>query len=496
MSEKRPNLLFVTADQFRGDCLHCDGNEIISTPNYDALASQGVRFTRAYTPDPICVPARATMISGNYPHKCTGVKANGGTLKEDQIKLPQLLADNGYRTYASGKLHYQPYTPPGEPDTLYGFQMAALAESGRMLKHFDPEDKLGGVEAYSDYLKTVGWGGYTRAHGIGNNDVHPAASPLPEEHHVDAWVASQALEYLDYHRENHSEQPFYLNVGFPKPHSPYDPPRPWDAIYDPREMPEPYISRDGSERNPFITSSAIQHGVNYMSPEAVKNARAHYYGLISFQDKQFGRLVEYLKEHGLYENTIIVFVADHGDLMGDFGGFFKNVMQEASTRVPFIISYPEGIKGGRVTDEFAGLQDVVPTVASLIGVELDREVDGVDLAPLLKDEEFIGRDYIISYSLSSPWQTYMVRKDNWKYIYSEGNGTEELYDIEKDSGEEWNLAAAPEHRETLQELKQIMIDWSVENGDTELLVDGQPAVTPVDLSECGFIAKTMGWRWY
>ena len=221
-----------------------------------------------------------------------------------------------------------------------------------------------------------------------------------------------------------------------------------------------------------------------------------YHQYSFFQDKQFGRLVEYLKEHGLYENTIIVFVADHGDLMGDFGGFFKNVMQEASTRVPFIISYPEGIKGGRVTDEFAGLQDVVPTVASLIGVELDREVDGVDLAPLLKDEEFIGRDYIISYSLSSPWQTYMVRKDNWKYIYSEGNGTEELYDIEKDSGEEWNLAAAPEHRETLQELKQIMIDWSVENGDTELLVDGQPAVTPVDLSECGFIAKTMGWRWY
>jgi arylsulfatase A-like enzyme len=495
MSAKRPNLLFVNADQFRGDCLHCDGNELICTPNYDKLAAEGIRFSRAYTPNPICVPGRATMITGNYSHKCTGQKTNGGAVRDDQIKLPQLLADNGYETYASGKLHYIPYTPPDKPDTLNGFQHAALTESGRMLKLFDPKDELGGVEAYADYLKSVGWGGYSRGHGVGNNDIHPAASPLPAEHHVDAWVATQALEYLEYHKENHSDKPFYLNVGFPKPHAPYDPPYPWNTIYDPRQMPIPFVNRDGKERNPYGDFNAVTHGIPRFSPETVQNARAHYYGLISFQDQQFGRLIQYLKDNGLYDNTIIIFTADHGDMMGDFGWFFKCVMNEGSCRIPFILKCPDGIKGC-VSDEFVGLQDILPTVASLLGVELERKVDGMDLSPLLRNEYFAGRDHIVSYSLESPNQTYMVRSDRWKYIYSEANGCEEFYDMENDSAEEWNLIDKAELKAVIDEHRENMINWAMENGDTHILKDGKPVVTKVDKSKFEFEVDTLGWRWY
>ncbi len=496
MSGKRPNVLLVMADQFRGDCLHCDGNEIIQTPNYDKLASEGVRFSRAYSPDPICVPGRACIITGNYPHKCTGNKNNGGQVRDDQIKLPQLLADNGYETYASGKLHYVPYTPPGEPDTLNGFQHAALAESGRMLALFDPKDERGGVEAYADYLKKVGWGGYSRGHGIGNNDIHPAASPLPAEHFVDGWVATQAIEFLDYHQDNHSDKPFFLNVGFPKPHSPYDPPRPWDAMYDPREMPKPFVNREGKDRNPYGDYTAISHGVPIFSPETIQNARAHYYGLISFQDQQFGRLIEYLKEHGLYDNTIIIFTADHGDMMGDFGWFFKCVMNEGSARIPFLVSYPEGISGGRASDEFVGLQDVLPTIASLTGIALDKEVDGIDLAPLLKNENFYGRDYIISYSMGRPNQTYMVRTDRYKYIYNENNGIEEFYDMIEDPGEEMNLADRCDLLDIIAEHRKTMINWAIENNDEELLEKGNLAVTEVDAADFEFNKRTLGWRWY
>jgi arylsulfatase len=496
MSLKRPNLLFVNADQFRGDCLHCDGNELISTPNYDNLAENGIRFSRAYTPNPICVPGRATMITGNYSHKCTGRKSNGGAIFDDQIKLPQLLAENGYETYASGKLHYSPYTPPGEPDTLNGFQHAALAESGRMLSAFDPKDELGGVEAYADYLKDVGWKGYSRGHGIGNNDMHPAASPLPEEHHVDAWVATQALEYLEYHKENHDDKPFYLNVGFPKPHAPYDPPRPWDSMYSPLDMPVPYINRDGKERNAYGDHNAVTHGTPLFSPETVQNARAHYYGLVSFQDQQFGRLVKYLKDNDLYDNTIIIFTADHGDMLGDFGWFFKCVMNEGSCRIPFLMSYPEGMKGGMVSDEFVGLQDILPTVASLTGIELAKEVDGIDLSPLMQNREFTGRDYIISYSLETPYQTYMVRSDKWKYIYSEANGCEEFYDMSKDPGEEWNLSDSTELKSIIDEHRENMIKWAKENGDTKIFKDGKLLATKVDREEFEFRPNVLGWRWY
>ncbi len=496
MSTKQPNLLFVNADQFRGDCLHCDGNELISTPNYDKLASEGMRFSRAYTPNPICVPGRATMITGNYSHKCTGQKTNGGRVRDDQIKLPQLLAENGYETYASGKLHYIPYTPPGEPDTLNGFQHAALAESGRMLSLFDPKDELGGIEAYADYLKSAGWGGYSRGHGVGNNDIHPAASPLPEEHHVDAWVATQAIQYLEYHKENHSDKPFYLNVGFPKPHAPYDPPYPWNTMYDPREMPKPFVNRDGKERNPYGDFNSVTHGIPRFSPETIQNARAHYYGLISFQDQQFGRLIEYLKDNDLYNNTIIIFTADHGDMMGDFGWFFKCVMNEGSCRIPFIMSYLNGIKSGKTSSEFVGLQDILPTVTSLMGIELEKDVDGIDLSPLLQGKDFKGRDYIISYSHETPYQTYMVRSDKWKYIYNEANGCEEFYDMTEDAAEEWNLIDQEKLNSTIDEHRENMINWAKENGDTKILKDGKPVATKVDTSKFELNVDTLGWRWY
>jgi arylsulfatase A-like enzyme len=496
MSVKRPNILLVTADQFRGDCLHCDGNKLINTPNYDNLAMDGMRFKRAYTPNPICVPGRASIITGNYSHKCTGSKNNSGAIHDDQIKLPQLLAENGYETYASGKLHYLPYTHPGKPDTLNGFQHAALAESGRILRLFDPKAELSGVEAYVDYLKTVGWGGYSRGHGIGNNDIHPAASPLPEEHHVDAWVATQALDYLEYHKENHKNKAFFLNVGFPKPHSPYDPPHPWDTMYDPREMPMPFINRDGKGRNPYGYFNAVTHGIPYFSPETIQNIRSHYYGLISFQDKQFGRLVKYLKDNDLYVNTIIIFIADHGDMLGDFGWFFKCVMNEGSCRIPFIVSYPNGIKNNQASDEFVGLQDILPTVASLVGIELGKDVDGIDLTSLLQNKTFSGRDYIISYSRESPYQTYMVRSDCWKYIYTEANATEELYDMNNDPTEEWNLIDKVEMKTTIDEHRKNMINWAKKNGDSAIFDNGKLLATEVDTLKFDFTANSMGWRWY
>ena len=426
----RPNFVFIIADQLRGDSLGCAGHPDVRSPAIDSLAADGVVFDKAYSTNPICVPTRASLISGNYSHKCTGQKNNGGALRDDQYRLPQLLSDAGYRTHAVGKLHYLPYAAPGQERTTNGFQSWRSAESGRVLKQHDREGRLRGVEDYFDYLSDVGWHGFTRAHGVGNNDIHPAISPLPEAHQVDAWVAGEAVQFIDSVGQaaeaasagSAPEQPFYLHVGFPKPHSPFDPPARLAAAYDPRHIQRPAVNRDGAARTPSSLQSSVEHGQGYLSPEAIQVMRAYYYGLITFQDEQVARVFEALKRNGLWENTVVIFTADHGEMLGDFGFHFKSSMYEGSARVPLIVRTPAGVAaggerhaeapsggggdgrgqggrdpsgsrgtapsgdgggGGRRSSTLVGLPDLMPTICDYAGITLDHEVDGVSLAPEL-----------------------------------------------------------------------------------------------------------------
>jgi choline-sulfatase len=490
----KPNILLFVADQFRGDSLACDGNAEIKTPNYDALAARGVRFPNAFTPCPICVPARATLITGKYPHNGTGKKSNEGALPAEIAKLPELLVAEGYRTYASGKLHYHPYAAPGQPRTLHGFQEAKLAESGRIIAKYDQSGQTPKLEDYFDYLGTVGWGGYTRAHGVGNNDIHPAPSPLPGEHTVDGWVATEGINYIDQHLENAADQPFFIKVSFPKPHAPFDPPRPYDSMYDPRELSEPAQQKDSHPRSPDKQIESAEHGWNYISPEGRQVIKSHYYGQISFQDSQVGRVMEHLKAKGLSENTYVIFVSDHGEMLGDFGYYFKSCMYEGSIRVPMLISGP-GIKPG-VNEALVGLEDLTPTITELLATELPEAVDGISLAPLLRGADQKERSCYVAYCNESPQQTYMVRTHTHKYIYNEFDGIEELYDLIEDPKEEINRIDDPSLKELHHSLQQELIAWAIKHGDTHILKDGQLAKSSLPKEPASFKAGVMGWRHY
>ncbi|MDD3925176.1 MAG: sulfatase-like hydrolase/transferase [bacterium] len=496
MAADRPNILVIMADQMRGDTMGCAGHPMVETPNLDYLAKSGVIFRNAYTPDPVCVPARATLTTGCYPHKCTGIKNNGGAIFEDQAKIAQFFSDNGYISYAGGKLHYVPYSAPGEPRLLHGFDFASLAESGRILSVYDPQGRKRGVEDYHDYLKRAGWGGYSRAHGIGNNDIHPAPSPLPEEHYVDAWVCSSALDYLDNHLRDHSDKPFFSFVSFPKPHAPYDPPRPYDAMYSPREVPVPLRQTDRYSRTPAKYEEMKTHGWDLFSAETYLNARAHYYGQVTFQDKQVGRLLDYLREKDMLENTIVIYTADHGDMLGDFGFFAKSCFYRGSVNIPLIVSWPGHVRENCSSDALVGLQDVLPTLSSLAGLDLGRETDGMDLSPLLRGDGFTEREYIISYYGDDPRQAYMIAGKKYKYIYSQINGVEELYDLENDPEELRNIAFEARYAGTVADMKEGIIGWAKENGDLSML-DGAGLKKAGDdsLATC-FQPGVMGWRWY
>lgn len=491
------NVLLITADQLRYDALACNGNPFVQTPNLDALADSGVRFTMGYTPNPICVPARASITTGNYSHRATKSKNNEGLIHDGQNKIAEVFGRAGYETYAMGKLHYVPYSPPGKPKLLHGFQHAELAEEGRILAQYDPKGERREMEEYIDYLHDVGWAGYSRAHGIGNNDPHPAPSPLPAEHHVDSWVATRTIDHLKHHLQTRKNKPFFMWMSFVKPHPPFDPPRPYDRLYDPREILPPLGSpEDLLNRNPYVRVAAATHGMPYLSPEAIRVMRAHYHGMVTFQDKMIGRVMNFLADAGLSDDTIVVYTADHGDLLGDFGGCAKCNFMEGAAHVPFIFSAPGQIPAGTVCNELVGLQDALPTLAALTNTDLAHPTDGKDLTSAWEHNRGV-RDVWISQCLESPWQSYMARDNRWKYCYSEVNSIEELYDLETDPGELQNLAGRDGAAEHATRLRKEIIRWCLEHGDHGMINNGNLVRTDMDLEPmCTFNDAVMGWRWY
>ncbi len=492
----RPNVLLITADHMRRDAIGCNGASFVRTPNLDGLAARGVTFANSCTPNPICVPGRASITTGNYSHFATGTKNNGGRIHDNQPRIAQHFTDAGYHTLAIGKLHYVPYSAPGEPRLLHGFQHAELCEEGRIIGRFDPTGKTWGLEDYHDWLMQTGWGGYERAHAIGNNDAHAAASPLPEEFHEESWVATRTIANLDTHLRRNADQPFFAWASFTKPHSPYDPPRPWDAMYDPREIPPPAGDLDLlCDRDPMYRTWPVAYGWDLMSPEAIQNSRAHYFGLVSFQDHNIGRILAYLEDAGQLDNTIVVYSADHGDLLGDFRCFFKCNMFQGSVGVPLIIAGPGVVAQGSV-DAVAGLQDILPTVAEMSGNPLSQSVHGENLQPVLEGSAPRVRDYYISQCLDSPNQRYMVRSEQWKYVYHELGGVEELYDEVEDRQELVNLAS--QRPELVAELRGVLIDWVREMGDEQMLdASGDLVVSGKSTMTCDcFNAGRLGWRWY
>ncbi|MFA7160479.1 MAG: sulfatase-like hydrolase/transferase [Kiritimatiellia bacterium] len=499
MSNK-PNILMIMADQMRWDCLGCAGNHVIQTPNLDALAKRGTLFRNAFSPDPICVPARATIMTGNYPHICTGIKGNSGKIRDGQPLLTEVLKSAGYRTYAMGKLHFVPYAPPGAPRLVHGFEHVDLCESGRIIAQFDPTGQTRGLEDYFDFLSDAGWTGYTRAHGIGNNDVRPCASPLPPELTVDHWVADCTLKQIDRHLKESTDRPFFMFMSSPKPHSPYDPPAPFDRMYDPRRVPAPWGSiKDLQGRNPYLLHTIYPHAADTLSPQAWQVIRSHYYGCISWLDAQIGRVLARLDETGLRDSTLVLFTADHGDLLGDFGSIFKTNHLNGSVRVPFIAAGP-GVEPGAVSNALVGLQDILPTLAAAAGTSIGKPVQGKDISPALSNPSARIRDFFYSTTSEDPELSVMVTDGRWKYVYSQAaGGTEELYDESRSLSEEENLAADERFkthkarmRALLEEAARDTRDTGIFDNDGRLKTSNAYTGNPAAKRMVG----AMGWRKY
>lgn len=502
----RYNVLLITGDQVRADVLAStdDGrnpqslSRAIATPCLDGLAAEGVAFRNCYSPNPVCVPARAALTTGRYPHRCTGRKRNTGSISADLPTLAGHFRANGYGTYAIGKLHYLPYRAPGEERVLHGFEYAELHEEGRIINKFDPQGKMQGLEDYHDFLAEAGWAGYERSHAIGNNDMRAGSVPFPAEFHEEAWVASRTIAALERHQIESSATPFFLWASFSKPHPPYDPPAPYDRMYDPRTFPAPLGAGDEpllEGRDPELLRRRVRFGWDQLSASAVQTARAHYAGLMTFQDAMIGRILAFLTECGQLENTIVVYTSDHGDLLGDFGRFFKTCMFDASAKVPLVFRAPKGFGYAGSRDQLVGLQDIFPTLAELTATECPSGLDGGSLGSILKEGSIAGRDLIVSQFGEDPAQKYMLRTSRWKYVYHQEGATEELYDVASPAYELCNCAALPDHSRVLSEMRAMLAAWCRENHDGEMLdASGALKRAPLEIEKISFDAKALGWR--
>lgn len=475
------NVIFVIADQMRWDALPCNGADFIQAPHFDRLAAAGTNFTCAYSGNPVCVPARGVLATGCYSHRCMSPTARGaniGTIIRTHIA--RHMKNHGYATYGFGKFHHLPYK--SNP----GFDVFELAEEGRIdfMRHNGSLEDPAATEDYLEYLRGHGLWGYQRAHGIGNNDARGGRSPLPAEHYVDAWSTTRAIETLRQHVASRASQPFFLQLGWVKPHAPYDPPAPFDQMYDPRSIPKPWGSpEDMVGRNPMMPTLRFNYLIDQMSEAAIQYSRAHYFGLVSFLDAQMGRLLDALDELWLRDNTLIVFTADHGDNLGDHGVFFKTVLTEGSAHIPLIVCPPGG-GSGRVCHQPVGQEDIVPTICDLAGVKPIADVNGRSLAPLLESPEAKHKPFVISQHGQGDRMTLMLREPRFKYCYARYEGTEELYDMAADPREAHNLASQPEHRASLERLRGLADRWCRENDhDPVCGEDGQPLAAPFTLEE-------------
>ena len=446
----KPNIILIMCDQMRGDAFGADGNRWMYTPNLDGFAAAGTRFNHAYSAVPSCLPARATLWTGqNQWHAgLLGMGRGQGPIPND---YPHTLAGEltraGYRTHLVGKGHFYPQR------AAMGFESAELDESGRM-----PDSE------HRRWFQSQAPQGVTPDdHGVDWNSWHARPWHTEERLHPTAWTMMRALEFLGHHDPG---KPFFLNISFARPHSPYVAPAPYFEMYQTRGTPPATVGEwagmhDAPPRE--ARNPNAWHG--RMSDWEIHRARSGYYGEISFIDSQLGRLHNWMNR-GLdtetRNNTWILFTSDHGDMLGDHHLWRKTYAYEGSSRIPFLIVPPPGSASTTraLADEVVELRDIMPTVLDLAGLEIPATVDGRSVLPLMTQPASDWRPYLHGEHCTcyDPAQEMQFVTDGQrKFIWLPRIGVEQFFNLENDPGETRNLIEDPACREEIETWRGYLI---------------------------------------
>lgn len=430
--EKKLNVLFIIADDLTATAVSSYGNKACQTPNIDKLASEGVKYTKAYCQYPVCGPSRASFMSGYYPNATTtfGYISGRENIGPNRKTWSQLFKDNGYYTARVSKIFHM-----GVPIDIETGSNGTDDEASWTERYNSqgPEWKAEGeaelVQGNPDgKIERKGGNVMTIVKADGNDLVHS-----------DGKTAEKACELI----RNHKKEAFFIAVGFVRPHVPFVAPK---KYFDPFpfydiKMPE-YIDGDWDD--------IPKRGINYvtsingqMSPDQEKKAVAAYYASVSYMDAQVGKVINTLKEEGLEDNTIVIFTSDHGFHLGEHKFWMKVSLHEESVRVPLIIKVPG--KKAAVCNSFAELLDLYPTISELAGLKTSKHLQGKSLVKTLDNPELKVRETV--FSVSQGGKSFLLRTEKWAFIQYDEDAKSgiELYDMEKDPNQFTNLANNSEY---------------------------------------------------
>lgn len=440
-TEKKPNVLFIISDDLTATAVSSYENKACQTPNIDQLASEGVRFTKAYSQYPVCGPSRASLMFGYYPSATGtyGYVSGRENVGPDRKSWAQLFRDNGYYTARVSKIYHMGVPIDIEKGSDGEDDPASWTEK---FNSQGPEWKAPGegelVQGNPDgTLPIKGGNVMTIVKADGDDLVHS-----------DGRTAEKACQLI----REHKNDPFFLAVGFVRPHVPFVAPANYFEPYPHEEVNLPRKVEGDWDDIP-------KRGINYvtsvngqMNETQEKKAVAAYYASVSYMDAQVGKVLKTLEEEGLEDNTIVVFTSDHGFHLGEHSFWMKVSLHEESVRVPMIIKVPG--KKPAVCHSFAELVDLYPTIAELAGLEYSEHLQGKSLAKTLDNPEHAVRD--MAFSVTQGGKSFLLRTDKWAYIqYDEDAGAGiELFDMEKDPEQFTNLAENPAYETVVDDFKE------------------------------------------
>jgi len=458
---RRPNILILHTDQQRWDTIRAAGNAAMHTPNLDRLAARGALLERCYVQNPVCMPSRASLLSGRYP-SATTVTSNGIEMPQDIRCIQHMLGDAGYFTGVIGKLHFLNHSARDHrrAHPRYGFDHLQICDEPgcyrdayrEWVREQDPAQldavNCGLPPARAQWEQMMRWEGTVRE-PVEREGFTPQVFAGDDRLTNACFVADRSVQFL---RER-GERPWMLFAGFYHPHSPLIPPRSCVDLYEGVEIPPPVRAEH----------EGIHRLLEGRSDADILEMRRYYYAMVSDVDRNVGRILDDLDERGMTEDTVVVFTSDHGDYMGDHGKVGKGTPgYDCIMRVPCLISYPGEIEPGTRVGGLVEAVDLVPTLLDYAGVVREPELQGRSMRPLLEGDASAARDSVYAeYTRPGSPSWAQVRTDRWMYCANTA-GRELLFDLEADPHELHDRFGDADLSEALAEMRLLALRRSLQ----------------------------------
>ncbi|WP_226039446.1 sulfatase-like hydrolase/transferase [Natrinema sp. DC36] len=483
-ADTRPNVLLVLTDQERYDASAPEGPPV-DTPAIDRLSSEGIRFERAFTPISICSSARASLLTGRFPHghgmlnNCHEPDALQANLPAELPTFSEELVAAGYDLTYTGKWH------AGRDQTPADFGFSYLGGSD---KHHDDID-----DAFREYREErgvpVGEVDFEEEIYTGDDPRNAdegtfvaAKTPVDVEDTRAYFLAERTIDAIESHADGDRDGPFFHRADFYGPHHPYVVPEPYASLYDPDEIDPPESYAETSDGKPQVHENYLAYrGVTDFDWELWAEALAKYWGFITLIDHQLERILKTLENRGLADDTVVIHASDHGDFAGSHRQFNKGpLMYDDTYRIPLQVRWPGVVESGSVCEAPVHLHDLAATFLEMGGVDVPESFDARSLVPLLEAggdavDNTVDGDAVSEAWSDSTFAQYhgdefglysqrMVRTGRYKYVYN-GPDIDELYDLEADPAELQNLIDHPEYEAVRREMRERLVDWMKETED-------------------------------